>query len=70
MMEVEITQDILDEINTFINYKIVKVMNDSGLSFPAMGFILQSLINAVDEESRDRVAEIMERSLVLLEIGG
>ena len=48
-MEVEITQDILDEINTFINSKIVKVMNDSGLSFPAMGFILQSLINAIDE---------------------
>ena len=49
MMEVEITQDILDEINTFINSKIVKVMNDNGLSFPAMGFILQSLLNAIDE---------------------
>ena len=49
MMKVEITQDILDEINTFINSKIVKVMNDSGLSFPAMGFILQSLLNAIDE---------------------
>lgn len=48
-MEIEITQDILDEINTFINSKIVKVMNDSGLSFPAMGFILQSLLDAVDE---------------------
>ena len=48
-MEIEITQDILDEINTFINSKIVKVMNDSGLSFPAMGFILQSLLNAINE---------------------
>jgi len=48
-MEVEITQDILDEINTFINSKMVKVMNDNGLSFPAMGFILQSLLNAIDE---------------------
>ena len=48
-MEVEITQDILDEINTFINSKIVKVMNDNGLSFPAMGFIIQSLFNAIDE---------------------
>lgn len=48
-MEVEITQDILDEVNIFINSKIVKVMNDNGLSFPAMGFILQSLLNAIDE---------------------
>lgn len=48
-MEVEITQDILDEVNTFVNSKIVKVMNDSGLSFLAMGFILQSLFNAIDE---------------------
>ena len=48
-MEVEITQDILDEINTFINSKMVKIMNDNGLSFPAMGFILQSLLNAIDE---------------------
>jgi hypothetical protein len=48
-MEVEITQDILNEVNTFINSKIVKVMNDNGLSFPAMGFIIQSLFNAIDE---------------------
>jgi hypothetical protein len=24
-------------------------MNDNGLSFPAMGFIIQSLFNAIDE---------------------
>lgn len=48
-MEVEITQDILDEVNVFVNSKIVKVMNDNGLSFPAMGFILQNLLNAIDE---------------------
>lgn len=48
-MEVEITQDILNEISIFINSKMVKVMNDNGLSFPAMGFILQTLLNAVDE---------------------
>ena len=48
-MEVEITQDILNEVNTFINSKIVKVMNDNGLSFPAMEFIIQSLFNAIDE---------------------
>ena len=49
-MEIEITQDILDEINTFINTRAVQVLNDDAeLSFPAMAFILQSLINAVDE---------------------
>lgn len=48
-MEVEITQDILDEVNVFVNSKIVKAMNDNGLSFPAMGFILQNLLNAIDE---------------------
>lgn len=49
-MEIEITQDILDEINTFINTRAVQVLNDDAeLSFPAMAFVLQSLINAVDE---------------------
>lgn len=48
-MELEITQDILNEVNTFIDSKIVKVMNDDGLSFPAMGFIIQSLFNAINE---------------------
>ena len=49
-MEIEITQDILDEINTFINTRAVQVLNDDAeLSFPAMAFVLQNLINAVDE---------------------
>lgn len=49
-MEIEITQNILDEINTFINTRAVQVLNDDAeLSFPAMAFVLQSLINAVDE---------------------
>ena len=49
-MEIEITQDILDEINIFIHTRAVQVLNnDAELSFPAMAFVLQSLINAVDE---------------------
>lgn len=49
-MEIEITQDILDEISIFINTRAVQVLNDDAeLSFPAMAFVLQSLINAVDE---------------------
>ena len=49
-MEIEITQDILDEINIFIHTRAVQVLNnDAELSFSAMVFVLQSLINAVDE---------------------
>ena len=49
-MEIEITQGLLDEINMFINTRAVQVLNDDAeLSFPAMAFVLQSLINAVDE---------------------
>lgn len=49
-MEIDITQDILDEVNIFINTRAVQVLNDDAeLSFSAMVFVLQSLINAVDE---------------------
>lgn len=49
-MSIEITQEILDEINTFINTRAVQVLNDDAeLSFNAMAFVLQSLINAVNE---------------------
>lgn len=50
-MEIEITQDVLDDFELLLQTtnKIVKVMRDSGLSYPALSFILQNLINAVDE---------------------
>ena len=49
-MEVEITQEVLDEVNIFINTRAVQVLNDDAeLSFPAMAFVLQSIISAVDE---------------------
>ena len=49
-MEIEITQEILDEVNMFINTRAVQVLNDDAeLSFPAMAFVLQSIISAVDE---------------------
>lgn len=48
-MELEITQKILDEVNNFLKTRAVQVLNDDAeLSFPAMVFVLQSLINAVD----------------------
>lgn len=49
-MEIEITQGLLDEINMFINTRAVQVLNDDAeLSFPAMAFVLQSLLDAVDK---------------------
>ena len=48
-MELEITQEILDEVNIFLKTRAVQVLNDDAeLSFSAMVFVLQSLINAVD----------------------
>ena len=50
MMEIEITQGILDEINNFIHTRAVQVLNDDAeLSFTAMAFVLQSLLDAVDK---------------------
>ena len=49
-MEIEITQELLDEINMFINTRAVQILNDDAeLSFPAMTFVLQSIVSAVDE---------------------
>ena len=49
-MEIEITQEILDEVNMFINTRAVQVLNDDAeLSFPAMAFVLQSIVSAIDE---------------------
>lgn len=49
-MEIEITQEVLDEVNMFINTRAVQVLNDDAeLSFPSMVFVLQSIVSAVDE---------------------
>ncbi len=49
-MEIEITQEVLDEINMFINTRAVQVLNDDAeLSSSAMVFVLQSIVSAVDE---------------------
>ena len=49
-MEITITQEILDEVNMFINTRAVQVLNDDAeLSFSAMAFVLQSIVSAVDE---------------------
>ena len=49
-MEIEITQEVLDEINMFIKTRAVQVLNDDAeLSSSAMVFVLQSIVSAVDE---------------------
>lgn len=53
-MEIEITQEILDEVNIFINTRAVQVLNDDAeLSFTAMAFVLQSIVSAVDEAQKE-----------------
>ena len=48
-MEIIVDQELLDEVNTFINNKLVKHLSDAGVSIEAMTFILQILLEAVDE---------------------
>ena len=53
-MEITITQEILDEVNMFINTRAVQVLNDDAeLSFSAMAFVLQSIVSAVDEAQEE-----------------
>lgn len=48
-MEITITQEILDEVNMFLNNGLVQLLNDTGMSFSALAFITQSIVSAVDE---------------------
>ncbi len=53
-MEITITQEILDEVNMFINTRAVQVLNDDAkLSFTAMAFVLQSIVSAVDKAQEE-----------------
>ena len=48
-MEISVDQELLDEVNIFIHNKLVKHLNEAGVSFAAMSFMLQVLLNAIDE---------------------
>ena len=52
-MEITITQEILDEVNIFLNNKLIQLLNDTGMSFPALTFIMQSIVSAVDEAQEE-----------------
>lgn len=48
-MEIDINQEILDEVNILLHNGLVQLLNDTGISFPALAFITQSIVSAVDE---------------------
>lgn len=48
-MNIEITQDVLDEVNIFVNNYFVAAMSAYPLSFESMAFMLQAMRNAIDE---------------------
>ncbi len=49
-MEIEINQELLDEINIFLNSgKLIDCMQKNELTIEAMSVILQSIISTVDD---------------------
>ena len=55
-MEIEITQEILDEVNIFVHSQLIQYLKNIDLSFSAIAFIIDTLIKAVDQvqEELDR----------------
>ena len=55
-MEIEITQEVLDEVNIFVNSKLIQYLKNMDLSFSAMAFIIDTLVKAIDQvqEELDR----------------
>lgn len=52
-MEIKITQELLDEVNMFLNNGLVQLLNDTGMSFSALAFITQSIVSAVDKAQEE-----------------
>jgi hypothetical protein len=47
--ELEITKNDIRDIEHFIENYLVRAMNESGMSFPAMAIILQTVMDKKDE---------------------
>ena len=45
----DITQDILDEVNIYVNSYLIDCMIDKKMSHSAITFILETLTDAIDE---------------------
>lgn len=45
----DITRDILDEVNIYVNSYLIDCMIDKNISHSAITFILETLTDAIDE---------------------
>ena len=60
-MEVSVTKrDLMDIKNLIATGGLVQLMNDEGLSFGAMAFVLQMLNDATDDALREMGSELEE----------
>jgi len=49
-MTIDVTPEMLDEVNIFVSDgDLVRLMNNKGLGIDSMSFILQALVNAIDD---------------------
>lgn len=49
----DIDQEVLDEVHKFVNSKeLVTLMNNKGMTVAGMYFVLQTLINALDDAAQ------------------
>lgn len=54
MIMFDITQDILDEVNIYVNTYLIDCMIDKKMNHSAITFILETLTDAIDE-AQDRL---------------
>lgn len=52
-MEAFIERKDIEDIKNFIETSLVKHMNAAGLSFGAMGFVIQTLFDAIDNAKEE-----------------
>ena len=52
-MSIDITQELLDEVNVFINTKLISFMNDESLSIAGEIFLLQILTEGIDKFQKE-----------------
>lgn len=53
MSQIYVTEEDLDQIESFIENYIVDAMNKEGLSFGAMAFTIQAILDGIAEAKKD-----------------
>jgi hypothetical protein len=49
----DIDQEVLDEVHKFVNDgELVKLINNKGMTVAGMYFVLQTLVNALDDATQ------------------